>query len=118
MDPVREQDVEVPFGDVRAGVADLVGAPAALERAQDLARRTGIDADAVRRAGRAERAEDPRTSGRGLALSANRRRYGSPDGANAAWMRRAFSANRGAVIDEQWRAALAGQSLRRPRRRW
>ena len=57
MDVVSEQHVEVPLGDVRAGVADLVGAPAAFERAEDLARRARIDPDGVRRTGRAETPE-------------------------------------------------------------
>ena len=58
MDAVREQDVEVALGHVRAGVADLVRAPAARQRALDLAGRAGVDADALRGAGRAEPAED------------------------------------------------------------
>ena len=43
-----QQDVEVTLGDVRAGVADLVGTPAAGQRPLHLARRAGIDPDALR----------------------------------------------------------------------
>ncbi len=42
-----QEHVEVPFGDVRAGEADLVWRPAALEGAGHLARRAGIDADEI-----------------------------------------------------------------------
>ena len=95
VDAVGEQDVEIAFGDVRAGVADLVGQPAALDGALDLARRAGIDPDALRRAGRAEAAEDLQDLGQRVRLErepdAGRqsgRRPGPPGAA------RAFSANR------------------------
>ena len=42
---VLEEHVEIALGHVGAGVADLVGTPAALERAEHLARRAGVDAD-------------------------------------------------------------------------
>ncbi len=45
VDPVRQQHVEIALGDVRAGVADLVGPPAALERTQHLAGRARVDTD-------------------------------------------------------------------------
>ena len=60
VDAVRQQHVEVALGDVRAGVADLVGPPAALERAQHLAGRAGVDTDCAGLAGRAERRGTPR----------------------------------------------------------
>ena len=68
VDRVREQDVEVALGDVRAGVADLVGLPAAFERADDLAGRAGVDADALRGARRSEPADDPEDLGHRVGL--------------------------------------------------
>ena len=47
-----QEDVEVPLRDVRAGEADLLGRPAALEGAGHLAGRAGIDADDGREAPR------------------------------------------------------------------
>ena len=64
VDAAGEQDVEVALGDVRAGVADLVGAPAALDGALHLARRAGIDPDALR-ASRARRARGRPRGSRG-----------------------------------------------------
>ena len=81
--PCGQQDVEVALGDVRAGVADLVGAPAACEGAFDLAGRAGVDADAPRLAGRPSARKTSSTSGSGFAFSANRSRNGSPVRASA-----------------------------------
>ena len=86
-----EDDVQVALGDVRAGVADLVGEEAALEGAGHLARRAGVDAHALGRARRAQAPEDGEDLGSGFAFIANRSRYGIPAVSSAAWKRRAFS---------------------------
>ena len=57
MDRRAEEHVEVALRHVRAGEADLLGPPAALERVEDLAGRAGVDADRARLARRAERPE-------------------------------------------------------------
>ena len=78
-----QQHVEVPLGDVRAGVADLVGAPAALERAEDLARRAGVDPDRVR-SNRARRAPGTPRGPRGVGWPSARTATGTamPAGAS------------------------------------
>ena len=92
---MREQDVEVALGDVRAGVADLGRLPAALERAEDLAGRAGVDPDALRGAGRAETADDLEDLGHRVGLEREpEAEVGRPAPASAAWNRRAFSAKR------------------------
>ena len=45
MNSRRQDGVEVSIGQVGRGHADLRGGPAALQRADDLARRAGIDPD-------------------------------------------------------------------------
>ena len=45
VDRRRKQDIEVPLRDIRAGEADRVGRPAALEGSCDLARRARVDPD-------------------------------------------------------------------------
>ncbi len=112
MDAVGEQHVEVALGHVGAGVADLVGPPAAVHGALDLARRAGVDADAVRRC-RARRARGrprgPRAAGWPSARTGHR--YGRPVRARAAWSAAGILGEPGPVVDEQRRPVLAGERL-------
>ena len=111
MDAAGEQDVEVALGDVRAGVADLVGAPAALDGALHLARRAGIDADALRGARRAESAKDLEDLGERVGLE----REAEPERQPGPGQRRleptGVLGEPGAVVDEERRAVLAGERL-------
>ena len=111
---VGEEDVEVALGDVRAGVADLVGPPAAGERALDLARRAGVDPDAVRRPGAPRPRKTARTSGSGLALSANRTRYGSPVRGERGLERAGRSRRTGAGRRRTAASRARGRGPRRP----
>ena len=111
VDAVGEQHVEVALGHVGAGVADLLGAPAALDRPLDLARRAGIDADALRAAGRAEGAQDLQHLGPWVGLERepdDERKAGPCEG-------RLESAGvlgePGPVVDEERRPVLAGERL-------
>ena len=111
VDAAGEQDVEVALGDVRAGVADLVGAPAALHGALHLARRAGIDPDALRGPGRAEPAEDLEDLGERIGLE----REPDPERQTGPGQRGleppGVLGEPGTVVDEERRAVLAGECL-------
>ena len=111
VDAAGEEDVEVAFGDVRAGVADLVGPPAALDRALDLARRAGIDADALRRSGRAEAAEDLEDLGERVGLEREPDPERQPGPGQRGLEAPGVLGEPRAVVDEERRAVLAGECL-------
>ena len=58
VDRMGEEHVEIPVGDVRSRVADLLAAPSVVEGMKHLLRRAGIDPHALRRARWSERAKE------------------------------------------------------------
>ena len=94
VDAVPEDHLEVAVRDVGARVADLVGAPAALDRPLDFARRAGVDADALGRPRRAESAEDVEDLGQWVRLQREPEPKWQAGPGQRRRRRRAFSANR------------------------
>ena len=114
VDAVGEQEVEVALGDVRAGVADLVGQPAALEGAVTS---PGEQASIPMLSGppgvpRPGRSRGPRASG--FALSAKRTRDGSRWGRTR---RAAAGRSRRTACGRRRTGACRGRAPA-PRRRW
>ena len=111
MDAAGEEDVEVAFGDVRAGVADLIGPPAAFQRALHLARRAGIDPDALGCSRRAEPAEDLEDLGKRVGLECEPDPIRPPGPCQRGLETPGVLGVPRAVVDEERRAVLAGESL-------
>ena len=109
VDRQRQDRVEVALGQVRAGVADLLGRPAALDRALDLAGRAGVDPDE-----RPEDLEDPR-------LRVGLEREAEPDVQPGGVERRGEATGvvgeAVEVVDEERRPVASRRGPRRPRRR-
>ena len=103
----RKDASEVTIGEVRAGVADLIGLPAVLERPLELAGRADVDAH-VRRAARA------RTAGSRLTLGLQREAHEPPPRPTRRTRRRSLGLLAGAleVVDEQRGAVLARELFR------
>jgi len=98
-----QDDVEIALGDVRAGVADLLGRPAALERAEDLARRAGVDPDQA-----AEGRQDLRI---GVCLEREADAVAKPRPVQRPRQALGVLDEAAPVIDEQRRPVLARQRL-------
>ena len=118
MDAAGEEDVEVALGDVRAGVADLVGAPAALDaRARTSPGEQASIPTLSGEPGAPRPRNTSRTSGSGLALSANRTRNGRPVPAERVLEPRARSRRTAPGRRRTAACRARGRAPRRPRRR-
>ena len=93
------------------GVADLVGPPAAVEGALHLARRAGVDADALRRTGRAEPAEDLEDLGQRVGLEREADAERQPGPGQRGLEPPGVLGEPRPVVDEQRRPVLARERL-------
>ena len=108
---VLEHHVEVAVAHVGAGVADLGGREAVGEAVLDLARRADVEADELRRAGRAEPADARQHFGLALALERPADLPGQAGARHRPLQGAHVLLDVGEVVDEQRRAVLAGQHL-------
>jgi hypothetical protein len=100
-----EEDVQVALGDVRAGVADLLGLPAVLEDQANLLRRARVDPH------RAERPDEPQDGRVALRLDRQAEHEGDADRLECALERPRLLLDPGQVVDEQRGPVLACLSL-------
>ena len=112
MDAVGQEHVQIALRHVRAGVADLVRRPSALEGAQDLAWRAGIDADALGRTGRPEAPKHREDFGQRVRLQREAQLEREAGRGERCLDAPSMLGEAGPVVDEQRRAMLTGQRLR------